>query len=178
MKVKNDRLASFHRELCDVLLAACDPPGKPKPEVASSDVTDFKMLYSAQLFRLPWCGRKERARAYLKRCALSRRPAERDFETNTGLRPAGHRHAGLGYSEGGPLTPQQIDALVNGIEQNWAKPVNFRGAQPPAYSAGENRGSADARRKLFLRNCFMCHGPGARVGLVTDPTIYLLSVIR
>lgn len=71
-------------------------------------------------------------------------------------------------SQGGPLTDKQVSALVNGIEQNWAKPPNFRGAPVPSYSAGGASGDADHGRKLFLRDCFACHGQGALIGPVTD----------
>jgi mono/diheme cytochrome c family protein len=71
-------------------------------------------------------------------------------------------------SQGGPLTDKQVSALVNGIEKNWAKPVNFHGAPVPSYSAGNATGDADHGRKLFLRDCFACHGQGAPIGPVTD----------
>jgi len=79
-------------------------------------------------------------------------------------------------SQGGPLTDRQVQALVNGMEQNWAKPVNFGGATPPSYAqpAGET-GDADAGKKLFGRDCFACHGPGAPIGPVADPTYLQLA---
>jgi len=73
-------------------------------------------------------------------------------------------------SEGGPMTPAQIDALVDGMEKRWAKPVDFKENRPPAYQQGDAAGDPEEGRKLFLRSCFMCHGPGARVGSVTDPS--------
>jgi mono/diheme cytochrome c family protein len=58
---------------------------------------------------------------------------------------------------------------VDGIEKNWAKPNQFGDAKMPPYAA-DQQGNPDSGRKLFLRNCFMCHGPGAKVGPVADPT--------
>ena len=71
-------------------------------------------------------------------------------------------------SDGGPLSMKQIDVLVNGMYQNWAKPVSL--PDPPSYAVGDAKGDPNAGRKLFARDCYMCHGPGARVGLVTDPS--------
>ena len=40
-------------------------------------------------------------------------------------------------TEGGPLTMRQIDALVDGIEKNWAKPNQFSDAKLPPYVADQ-----------------------------------------
>ena len=77
-------------------------------------------------------------------------------------------------SQGGPLYPKQVSALVNGIEENWAKPVNLNGATLPPYSAESDTGDAVHGKRLFIRDCFMCHGQGARVGPVTDPSFLAL----
>jgi mono/diheme cytochrome c family protein len=63
---------------------------------------------------------------------------------------------------------------VNGIEQNWAKPVNLNGATLPPYSAENETGDAAHGKRLFVRDCFMCHGQGAKVGPVTDPSFLAL----
>jgi cytochrome c oxidase cbb3-type subunit 3/ubiquinol-cytochrome c reductase cytochrome c subunit len=78
------------------------------------------------------------------------------------------------HERGGPLEPAQVDALVNGIEQNWAKP-GYTLPDPPSYLAGDYKGDPLEGHKLFNRNCFMCHGKGARVGLVTDPSFLTLA---
>ena len=160
--------------------AACDPPGKPKPEVPSQDVADFKVLYTDNC---AGChgqdGRNAPGRILNDALYLAILPRETLKEILIHGR-AGTAMPAWAKSDGGPLTPQQIDVLVNGIEKSWAKPVDFHGTQPPAYSAGDNHpgdnnpGDADAGRKLFARNCFMCHGPGAKVGPVTDPSYLLL----
>lgn len=68
----------------------------------------------------------------------------------------------------GPLSEKQINALVNGIEKNWAKPAEFNGASLPSYYGPQNGADVAAGQKLFVRDCYMCHGPGAAVGSVTD----------
>ncbi len=153
--------------------AACDPPGKPEREVPSQDIADFKVLYTDNC---SGChgenGKNGPGRILNDPLYLAILPRQTLQHILIHGR-AGTAMPAWAKSEGGPLTPKQIDALVNGIEQNWAKPVDFHGAQPPAY-ASDRPGDADAGRKLFARNCFMCHGPGAKVGPVTDPSYLLL----
>jgi mono/diheme cytochrome c family protein len=72
-------------------------------------------------------------------------------------------------SQGGPLTDGQINALVNGIEQHWAKPASVERRALPSYAATDSSGDAKRGKKLFARDCFMCHGPKAPIGSVTDP---------
>jgi mono/diheme cytochrome c family protein len=76
-------------------------------------------------------------------------------------------------SQGGPLTNEQIAALVNGIERNWAKPVNLGGATP-SYTGEGQAGDAARGKKLFLRDCFACHAKGGIAGPVTDPNYLAL----
>jgi mono/diheme cytochrome c family protein len=73
-------------------------------------------------------------------------------------------------SQGGPLTDQQVDALVDGIYNNWAKPASFKNATLLTYSAGAATGDAGNGKRVFLKKCFACHARGAAVGPVTDPT--------
>ncbi len=150
---------------------ACDPPGKPRREDSTlpEQITDFKILYSENCAGCHGAdGKNGPGRILNDPLYLAILPRETLKNILTHGR-AGTAMPAWAKSEGGPLTPQQIDALVDGIEKNWAKPVNFRGTQPPVYAAADTKADADAGRKLFARNCFMCHGPGARVGLVTDP---------
>ena len=73
-------------------------------------------------------------------------------------------------ANGGSLSEAQITALVNGIESQWAKPVQFAGLTPPAYAGDGQTGDSVNGKKLFMRACFMCHYPGGKVGVVTDPS--------
>ena len=149
---------------------SCDPPGKPHLEDSTlpQDVTDFKTLYGENCSGCHGAeGRNGPGRILNDPLYLAILPRESLKKILTYGR-AGTAMPAWDKSQGGPLTSKQVDALVNGIEQNWAKPVNFRNTQPPAYEAGDNKADPDAGRKLFLRNCFMCHGPGAKIGPVTD----------
>jgi len=76
-------------------------------------------------------------------------------------------------SQGGPLTDAQVNALVDGIEKNWAKPQSAPAGLVPAYVAS-SAGDPVKGKKLFGRSCFMCHGKGAPIGPVTDPAYLAL----
>jgi mono/diheme cytochrome c family protein len=78
-------------------------------------------------------------------------------------------------AEGGPLTPEQISILVDGMERSWAKKVNLRGATLPAYEAGAATGDIMRGNKLFLRACFACHARGGVAGPLTDPAYLALT---
>ena len=157
------------------LLTACDPPGKPgEDEVAAADITDFKTLYTQNC---SGChgpnGQKGPGRILNDAVYLNVIPQDAlkhiiEFGREGTAMPA------WAQSEGGPLTPKQVDIMVGGIE-SWKKPVNApAGAELPSYME-TNPGDPVNGKHLFVRGCYACHGPGARVGSVTDPSYLALS---
>jgi mono/diheme cytochrome c family protein len=153
-----------------VCLVACDPPGKPKEEeIAAADVTDFTILYNENC---AGChgpdGMKGPGRILNDAVYLAVIPRD-DLKHIIEYGRQGTAMPAWAQSEGGPLTPQQVEALVVGIE-SWKKPVSVpAGTELPSY-AGTSAGDPVNGKRLFVRGCFACHGPGARVGLVTDPS--------
>jgi cytochrome c oxidase cbb3-type subunit III len=151
--------------------SACDPPGKPKAreDTDTRDITDFRTLYNENCEGCHGAdGKNGPGRPLNDPLYLAIVPKEELQKVIT----YGRRGTGMpawALSQGGPLTDKQVNALVNGIEQNWAKPVNFGKAPAPSYAAGNTTGDADHGRKLFLKDCFACHGQGAPIGPVTDP---------
>ncbi len=159
-----------------LLSSACEPPGKPgQPEPTAQNIMDFKTLFADNCQACHGAdGKNGPGRILNDGLYLSILPRETLKQILIYGR-AGTAMPAWATTQGGPLTMKQIDALVDGIEKNWAKPVDFHGAQPPAYSAGNSHGDAASGQKLFLRDCFMCHGPGAKVGPVTDPEFLSLA---
>jgi len=151
------------------VLAACDPPGRPQFEAERADTTDFKILFTLNCVGCHGVeGKNGPGRVLNDPLYLAVIPRDTLKQVLVYGRP-GTAMPAWEKSEGGPLTMRQIDALVDGIEKNWAKPAHFSNASLPPYAA-DQQGNPEAGRKLFLRNCFMCHGPGAKIGPVADPT--------
>lgn len=157
-----------------LLFASCEPPGKPKMEIAPDHITDFKTLFTDNcsgchgLNGRDGAGRPLNDPLYL--AVIPKKTLQDVVEHGR----KGTAMPAWARGDGGPLYPKQIDALVNGIESNWAKPVNLNNVVVPSYSA-QTAGDAVRGKQLFARDCFMCHGKGAPIGSVTDPNVLELS---
>jgi mono/diheme cytochrome c family protein len=80
-------------------------------------------------------------------------------------------------SSGGLLTNAQIDVLVRGMREGWAKPGYFSAEKPPAYHPSR-AGDAVRGRDVYATFCSSCHGQegrGGRAGTIVD-TSYLSLV--
>ena len=107
-----------------LFLTACDPPGKPgEDEVAAADISDFKTLYTENC---SGChgpdGQKGPGRILNDAVYLNVIPKDAlkhiiEYGREGTAMPA------WAQSEGGPLTPKQVDIVVDGIE-SWKKPVS------------------------------------------------------
>ena len=90
-------------------------------------------------------------------------------------------------SAGGFLTDTQIEILVRGIRERWAKPDAFENERPPAYSAS-TPGDAARGHSVFTTFCASCHGPDGRgrsagsvvdssyLGLVSDQHLRTVTI--
>jgi mono/diheme cytochrome c family protein len=78
---------------------------------------------------------------------------------------------------GGMLTEAQIDIIVRGIRESWAKPDSLGSDKPPPYAAS-HPGDAARGLNVFTTYCSSCHGSdgrGGRAGSIVD-TSYLSLV--
>ena len=156
-------------------LVACDPPGKPKEdEIPALEVTDFKVLYSQNCSGCHGAnGKMGPGRILHDSVYLSVVPKDAlkhviEFGREGTAMPA------WALSEGGPLTPQQVDVMVEGIE-SWKTPVNIPvGKELPSYTE-TTAGDAVNGKRLFLRGCYACHAQGGIAGPITDPSYLALS---
>ena len=166
-------------------LAACDAvPGRPKPdarELAPSEVIAFDALYAQNC---AGChgrdGRMGAARALNDPVYLALVPLEHVRQV-IAVGVTGTAQPAFAINAGGSLTDQQIDVLVRGIEQRWARPDAVAGQEIPPYDAAQaaTRGaSAERGRDVFAGACAACHGEngrgGPRGGSVTDPSYLAL----
>jgi cytochrome c oxidase cbb3-type subunit III len=79
-------------------------------------------------------------------------------------------------SAGGMLTDAQVDALVTGLRQEWAKPDPFGGATPPPFAAAANeKGDAGSGQKLYQTQCASCHQGPARQEVTSPVYLELMS---
>jgi mono/diheme cytochrome c family protein len=159
--------------LC-LLTVACDPPGKPRDDAENPTPRDFKALFSQNC---SGChgedGRYGAVRPLndpLYLAVIPRSELQRVIENG---RDGTSMPAWL-RDQGGPLDAQQVATLVDGIEQNWAKP-GYAVHDAPTYLAGDRKGDLLAGHKLFNKDCFMCHGQGAPIGSVTGASFLSLA---
>ncbi len=172
------RNITFLAMLCLGVIATsgCEPWGKPEqPEKPANEITDFKVLYGENCAGCHGAeGKYGPGRILNDALYLKFIPRQELRKVLVYGRP-GMAMPPWAISQGGPLTDRQIDALVNGIYSRWAKPVDLHGTELPSYSATIESGDAAHGKKLFARNCYMCHGPGAAVGVITSASYLQLS---
>jgi cytochrome c oxidase cbb3-type subunit 3 len=99
----------------------------------------------------------------------------KNYVTNGG--PGGQMPA-FGTSAGGLLTDDQINAIVTGMRQRWARPAMLTNMTLPAYAATQP-GDVSHGAQVYAQACASCHGaagpngivmhPG-KAGSITDPT--------
>jgi mono/diheme cytochrome c family protein len=82
----------------------------------------------------------------------------------------------LAQNAGGLLTEAQVDILVRGIRERWAKPAALGSDKPPAYAASQP-GDAARGQNVFTTYCSSCHGQegrGGRAGSIVDSSYLAL----
>jgi len=77
------------------------------------------------------------------------------------------------------LTDKQIDVLVDGMKQRWARPLHLQGVALPTYSVAKAPPGDPKRGQMaYMRNCMMCHGFGkfkGAAGSIIDPHYLALA---
>jgi mono/diheme cytochrome c family protein len=167
-------------------LAGCDAvPGRPKPdagELAPSEVVAFDALYARNCAACHGRdGRLGAARALNDPVYLALVPSERVRQV-IAIGVPGTAQPAFALDAGGPLTDQQIDVLVRGIEDRWRRPDSIALQEMPPYdgarAAGREAGNAERGLEVFAGSCASCHGDngrgGPRGGSVTDPSYLAL----
>ena len=71
-------------------------------------------------------------------------------------------------SAGGLLTDDQINAIVGGMRQRWAKPAMLTGVSLPPYAAS-HPGDAAAGGQVYAQACARCHGQAGAAGTQGSP---------
>jgi mono/diheme cytochrome c family protein len=159
--------------LLSLWLTACEPWGKPA--APQKEAADFQTLFRDSCSGCHGAeGRGGPGRILNDALYLAFIPKE-SLRNVIEHGRAGTAMPAWATADGGPLTPEQISLLVDGMERNWAKAVNLHGVTLPAYEAGAAPGDATRGKKLFLRDCFACHAKGGLAGPLTDPAYLALT---
>ena len=79
-----------------------------------------------------------------------------------GLNPA------FGPSAGGLLTDDQINVIVTGMRQRWARPAMLKGVVLPPYAA-THPGDPVHGAQVYAQGCASCHGAAGANGMVLKP---------
>jgi cytochrome c oxidase cbb3-type subunit III len=159
--------------LLSLLLVGCEPWGKPA--APQKEVSDFQTLFRDNCSGCHGAeGRGGPGRILNDGLYLAFIPKE-TLRSVIEHGRAGTAMPAWARADGGPLTPEQISLLVDGMERNWAKASNLRGATMPVYEAAGAMGDAARGKKLFLRDCFACHAKGGLAGPLSDPAYLSLT---
>jgi cytochrome c oxidase cbb3-type subunit III len=159
--------------LLSLLLVGCEPWGKPA--APQKEVSDFQTLFRDNCSGCHGAeGRGGPGRILNDGLYLAFIPKE-NLRSVIEHGRAGTAMPAWARADGGPLTPEQISLLVDGMERNWAKASNLRGATMPVYEAAGAMGDAARGKKLFLRDCFACHAKGGLAGPLSDPAYLSLT---
>jgi cytochrome c oxidase cbb3-type subunit 3 len=160
-------------------LAGCGSLGSRAPEprvVRPSEVTDFRVLYT---HNCAGCHGSDGQGALAVAIGSPVYLAIADSATIRRVIEVGRPGTAMpafAQKAGGLLTEAQIDALVRGIGERWAKPAALEGGSPPAYAASQP-GDAERGHTVFTTYCSSCHGSegsGGRAGSIVDSSYLAL----
>ena len=165
--------------LSAMMLGCESMPGRPQPEdrpKRPSEIASFDVLWSSSC---AGChgedGSMGAARSLADPLYLAW-ASDRDLRlaiqqgVRGGLMPA------FADGHGGPLTDEQVEILVRGMRERWAKSDRFRGVRFPPYAAPLGQASRGA--EVYREYCARCHGDGGEGGEVrgsiVDPSYLAL----
>lgn len=164
-----------------VCIAGCDAlPGKPQEAdrpLRPSQVKDFAQLYSDN------CSGCHGRDGTFGAAAQLQNPVFLALLTDTDLRRViaqgvpGTAMPPFAHSAGGALTDEQIDILINGMRQRWARPEVVGNAALPPFQS-DSPGDAARGHDVYATSCKSCHGPHgsgtAKIGSIVDPSYLAL----
>ena len=161
-------------------LAACGSPGRRTAEarvIRPSEVTDFRVLYKQNC---SGCHGIDGQGALTVAIGSPIYLAIADDATIRRVVEQGRPGTAMpafGQTAGGLLTDAQVDVLVRGMRQRWARPGALGSDKPPDYTASQP-GDTARGHNVFTTFCSSCHGSdgrGGRAGSIVD-TSYLALV--
>jgi len=162
-------------------LAACGSFGRGPSEtrvVRPSEVTDFGVLYSQNCSGCHGVEGKGGLTAPIGSPVYLAIADSATVRRVVELGRVGTAMPPFGQSAGGLLTEAQIDAIVSGIRERWAKPGALGNDKPPKYAASQP-GDTVHGHEVYTTFCSSCHGSdgvGGQAGsLVNSSYLALVS---
>jgi mono/diheme cytochrome c family protein len=136
-------------------------PGYPGPDpegLRPTEILDFDWLYSRNCAGCHGAGGKGGAAVPLSDPVYLEYASDTDIRRTIAQGVHGTPMQAFALSAGGILTDRQIDALVSGLRQRWAKPAVLGGVKPPSYQPASS-GDATRGEAAYRTFCASCHGP-------------------
>jgi mono/diheme cytochrome c family protein len=141
-------------------------PGYPGPDpevLRPTEILDFDWLYIRNCAGCHGAGGKGGAAVPLSDPVFLAYATDTDIRRTIAGGVRGTPMQAFAMSAGGILTDRQIDALVSGLRQRWAKPAVLGGVKPPSYQPG-SPGDASRGEAAYRTFCASCHGPDGAGG--------------
>jgi mono/diheme cytochrome c family protein len=147
-------------------ITSCGAPGRPAAgtrAIRPSEILDFSLLYGQQCSACHGADGQAGLSIGLANPVYLAIADDATIRRITAQGVPGTTMPAFAQEAGGLLTDAQIDALVGGIREHWAKPGAFDNEKPPAYAASQP-GNPARGQSAFNTICSSCHGPDGRGG--------------
>lgn len=161
--MKAKRIAAGCLLCAAVLLAACDPPGRPKtgPETPRPEaVMSFDALYNENCAGCHGTNGQNGAAVSLANPVYLAIADDATLRAIVADGEKGTMMPGFSTRSGGMLTDAQIDAIVRGMRIRWSRADARGGQSPPPYRATHG-GDAAKGEAVYVAACARCHGADA-----------------
>ena len=177
--------------LCAAALASvgCSHfPGSPRPgpEVVRPDeVVDFPTLFKENCSGCHGENGRGGASLPLNNPAFLAVAGEDNLRMTVAMGEDGTLMPAFSRRFGGMLTDRQVDAIVQGLLHQWARPAEFAHTAPPPFSSDAPGNAADGA-KAYAAACARCHGadgtgvnqaPGSSLKSIPKPGATIFSVV-
>lgn len=148
-------------------VAACrNPPGQPAPGSEVKDprtITDFDTLYATNCAGCHGAFGKGGAAIALSDPVYLAIADDATIGNLIAKGVPGTAMPAFATSAGGFLTNEQVESIVAGVRQRWARPDALQGAAAPPRVA-QQRGDPAQGRTVYGTWCASCHGVDGRGG--------------
>jgi mono/diheme cytochrome c family protein len=148
------------------IAAGCDwMPGRPQPAdrpIAPTEVTDFSRLYGENCAGCHGADGTRGAALPLNNPVYLAIADDGSLRRVIAVGVAGTAMPPFAISAGGALTDEQIDLLISGMRDRWARPGAIDSSAPPYISASP--GDPIQGAKIYAQYCGSCHGPDGKGG--------------